>query len=260
MTLPPPPSPALLLRRSLSRYPPPHSLGDRGAEAVLRKRGAAADIDRGKVKKRWVKDEKGQWHSTSERTAPAASKSSPGAGKSQARQILDRLPIGTRVKISAAPASSIAAAAGAALPASVSGWVAGVNSETGQVYVKSDAGTTVVMASPGTLAQLLDEGSLTVAGAPVEQLLQTGQGTQEKAPVLRINQPPGKLSRHVPPMHPSSTLKKPVLQLDAATNQIVGRFDSLTQAAGRVQTQGRGFSGMGEGGGKRRRRREMLTI
>ncbi len=213
----------------------------------MRKRGAAAVIDRVQVKKRWVKDEKGQWQPAVERRAPA-SKSSPSGGKLthepkrwQAQiTILDRLPLGTRVKVAAVPASSSAAAAGAAPPAGVSGWVAGINNETGQIYIKSDAGTTIVMATPGTLAKLLDEGSLTISSDPVERLLQAGQGAQEKAPVLRGNQPPASPTRHAPPVHPSSTLKKPVLQLDARTGQIVGRFDSLTRAAGRVQTWGLG--------------------
>ena len=43
-----------------------------------------------------------------------------------------------------------------------------------------------------------------------------------------------------PAFDPIDRMEKPVLQLDARTGQIVGRFDSLTQAAGRVQTWGLG--------------------
>ena len=40
---------------------------------------------------------------------------------------------------------------------------------------------------------------------------------------------------------PSSSLKKPVLQLDVETKEIVGRYDSLTEAAGRLACRECGY-------------------
>ena len=82
-----------LLINCISTHTRTHAAGEGGGDVSARKRNAGADADRGKLKKRWVRDEMGRWIWGGMPASP------PGHAIPPHATVLDRLPMGTRVKI-----------------------------------------------------------------------------------------------------------------------------------------------------------------